>query len=47
MLGVLAGSYCGAKILVRIHPRWLRILFSIVIVAIGIQMFYNGITGAV
>jgi uncharacterized membrane protein YfcA len=47
MLGVLAGSYCGAKILTRIHTRWLRILFSFVIIVIGIQMLYNGITGAV
>ena len=45
MLGVLAGSLLGARILVRAQTRMLRIVFSLVIVLLGIEMIYNGITG--
>ncbi len=45
MLGVLAGSMLGARVLVRAHPRSLRIVFAIVIVILGIEMIFNGITG--
>jgi uncharacterized protein len=47
MLGVLAGSLLGAKILVRLHAKWLRLGFSLVIVALAIEMLYNGITGRI
>jgi uncharacterized protein len=47
MLGVLAGSLIGAKLLINLHPKWLRITFSLVIVVLGIQMLYNGITGKI
>jgi uncharacterized membrane protein YfcA len=46
MLGVLAGSYTGAKILTRINTRLLRVLFSIAICCIGIEMLYKGLMGA-
>lgn len=45
MLGVLAGSLLGAHVLVRAQTRMLRIVFSLVIVLLGIEMIYNGITG--
>ncbi len=45
MLGVLAGSLTGAKVLVRARVPALRIVFAIVIAALGIEMIYNGITG--
>lgn len=45
MIGVIFGSYSGAKLLARIHNRTLRILFSIVICVIGIQMLYKALTG--
>ena len=44
-LGVLAGSLLGAKILVHTHTRSLRIVFAVVIAALGIEMIYSGITG--
>jgi hypothetical protein len=44
-LGVLAGSLLGAKLLVRTHTRSLRIVFAIVIAALGVEMIYSGITG--
>ena len=45
MLGVLAGSLLGARVLVRAQTRILRIIFSLVIVLLGVQMIYNGLTG--
>ncbi len=47
MLGVLAGSLIGAKILVRIHAKWLRLGFSLVIVLLAIEMLFNGISGRI
>ena len=45
MLGVLAGSLLGARVLMHAQTRMLRIVFSLVIVLLGIEMIYNGITG--
>jgi uncharacterized membrane protein YfcA len=45
MLGVLAGSLLGARVLVRAHARALRVVFALVIVLLGLQMIYNGFTG--
>jgi uncharacterized membrane protein YfcA len=47
MLGVLAGSLLGTKVLVKAHPKWLRRVFSIVIAALGIEMLYKGISGRI
>jgi uncharacterized membrane protein YfcA len=45
MLGVLAGSFLGARLLVKIRVPVLRIVFAIVIVALGLEMIYSGATG--
>jgi len=45
MLGVLAGSLAGSKLLMRARVRTLRILFSLVIVAMGMEMIWNSIAG--
>ncbi|MGB7437697.1 MAG: sulfite exporter TauE/SafE family protein, partial [Candidatus Acidiferrum sp.] len=45
MLGVLAGSMLGARILVKAHSRYVRLVFSLVIVALGIEMIFNSIKG--
>jgi len=45
MLGVLAGSLLGARLLVRIRVPILRVVFAIVIVALGVEMIYSGATG--
>jgi uncharacterized protein len=45
VLGVLAGSMVGAKILGRSAPRTLRLVFSIVIFVLALEMIYNGATG--
>jgi len=45
MLGVLVGSLIGAKLLVTAKVKALRYLFAAVIIALGIEMIFNGATG--
>lgn len=45
MLGVLAGSLLGARVLAGARVRVLRIVFSTVIAALGVEMIYKGFTG--
>ncbi len=45
MLGVLAGSLLGTRILVRVHTKWLRLVFSLVIVLLAVEMLYKGLSG--
>jgi uncharacterized membrane protein YfcA len=45
MLGVLAGSTVGARILMGARSAVLRRLFSVAVGAMGVQMIYNGFTG--
>jgi uncharacterized protein len=45
MLGVLGGSMLGAKVLMKAKTRILRIVFSLVIVALGIEMIISSIKG--
>ena len=45
MLGVLAGSMVGARLLFRMPVRQLRILFAVVIVALALEMIYHGVAG--
>ena len=45
VLGALAGSMLGAKLLVNAHPKYLRAVFGVVIAALGIEMILNGFTG--
>ncbi len=45
MLGVLAGSLAGTRVLMRANVRVLRYVFAVVIVALGIEMIFSGLTG--
>jgi hypothetical protein len=45
VLGVLAGSMLGAKVLVRARTVVLRWIFAGVIVVLGFEMIFNGLTG--
>ena len=45
MLGVLMGSMLGAKALMRMHTRILRMVFSVVIAAMAVEMIFNALTG--
>jgi len=47
MLGVLGGALAGARILSRANVKWLRTLFTVVVVVMAVQMLYKGITGGV
>jgi uncharacterized membrane protein YfcA len=47
MLGVLAGSLLGARVLMRARVKVLRYLFATVIVVLGFEMIYKGITGRI
>jgi len=47
MLGVLGGSMVGAGILVKAETKWLRLVFSTVIVLLGIEMLYKGLSGRI
>jgi uncharacterized membrane protein YfcA len=47
MLGVLGGSLVGARILVKAQTKWLRLIFSAVIVLLGIEMLYQGFSGRI
>jgi uncharacterized membrane protein YfcA len=47
MLGVLAGSLVGARLLMAARPRVLRRIFAAVIFALAVQMIYNGFAGKV
>ena len=45
MLGVLVGSLLGARVLAGAKVKTLRIVFSVVIGALAVEMIYNGIAG--
>jgi hypothetical protein len=45
MLGVLAGSTLGARLLFKARTARLRLLFAGVIVVIGLEMIYHGALG--
>jgi uncharacterized membrane protein YfcA len=45
VLGILTGSFFGARFLIEARTRLLRFVFSGVIVLLGIEMIYNSLTG--
>ena len=45
MIGVLAGSLLGAKLLVKARVSLLRTIFTFVILALGVEMIVNGWLG--
>jgi uncharacterized protein len=47
VLGVLAGSLLGSRILVKADTRWLRWVFSAVIVVLGVEMLFKGLAGRI
>ncbi len=47
MLGVLAGSLMGTHLLVKAHVSTLKVVFALVIAALGLEMIYNGYTGRI
>jgi uncharacterized protein len=47
MLGVLTGSLIGTRVLARTRTSSLRVVFGMVILVLGLEMLYKGITGGV
>jgi hypothetical protein len=47
MLGVLAGSLAGARVLAGTQVRVLRVIFALVIGALAIEMIYSGLAGKI
>jgi uncharacterized membrane protein YfcA len=47
MVGVLGGAVLGAKVLPRIRTRILRVVFAAIVVALGVELIYNGWTGRI
>ena len=45
MLGVLAGSLLGTRVLVRARTQMLRRVFAGIIVIMGIELIFNALTG--
>jgi hypothetical protein len=45
VLGVLIGAIVGSRILVKAHVTTLRMVFSVVIVALGVEMIFSALTG--
>ncbi|MFT3903097.1 MAG: sulfite exporter TauE/SafE family protein [Niabella sp.] len=45
VIGVLCGSMLGAKVLLNTNPVKLRVFFAIVILALALNMMYNGFNG--
>jgi uncharacterized membrane protein YfcA len=45
MLGVLLGSLLGARVLVVLDTKVLRLVFGLVILALAVQMIYKGLSG--
>lgn len=47
MIGVLIGSLIGARLLVKFNVKSLRLIFSVVIFFLAVEMIYNGWAGKV
>ena len=47
MLGVLPGAFLGARILIGAKTQTLRIIFSLVLIAMAFKMVYNSFIGGV
>jgi uncharacterized membrane protein YfcA len=45
IIGTLVGSMAGTTILVRANVKSLRLVFGLVILALGLEMIYGGFTG--
>ena len=46
MIGVLTGALLGARMLTVSSTRWLRVLFTVVVVVLAVEMLYKGVNGA-
>jgi uncharacterized protein len=47
VLGVLAGAMLGARVLATTRSALLRVLFAVVVAALGFEMMWNGLHGRI
>jgi uncharacterized protein len=45
MLGVLAGSLLGTRVLVKARTQMLRRIFALIIIILGVELIFNALTG--
>jgi uncharacterized protein len=45
IVGTLLGSITGTTILLKANVKWLRVLFGLVIMVLGVEMIYGALTG--
>jgi uncharacterized membrane protein YfcA len=45
MLGVLAGSFAGTRVLTHTPSTALRLVFAVIILILAVEMIYNGLSG--
>ena len=46
MLGATSGAWLGARVLTSANVKWLRYLFTTIVVVAAVEMLYKGATGA-
>jgi len=44
-IGVLTGAMTGAKVLIRMRPDKLKVVFAVIVTFLALQMIYNGYQG--
>ena len=47
VLGVLAGALLGARVLATTRSALLRVIFAVVVAALGVEMLLNGLHGRI
>jgi uncharacterized membrane protein YfcA len=47
MLGVLSGSFLGARVLPKARSNALRLVFGITVAVLAVEMIYHGLTGRI
>ncbi len=47
MVGVLGGALLGARLLTAARTHHLRLIFTAVVVVLGVEMLYKGLTGGI
>jgi len=47
ILGVLLGSFLGARVLPKLRARVLRIVFCLVVAVLALEMLYHGLVGRI
>ena len=47
MLGVLAGALVGARMLPHLHTQRLRVVFSVLVAALAVELLLNALTGKI